>query len=79
MGALKGNPSKKEGMKYLELPRDVEEIANAADRAKELADFIIEINGLLHYQTIETGKGKFENNFSKLDGKWSKTRPTATS
>jgi len=77
-GALKGSPSKKKGMAYVDMPKNVDEIIGMADQAKELACFLREVEAAITLQVIEPGKGKFENNFSKVDGKWTRQRPQKT-
>ena len=75
MGGLKGKPSKKKGMDFEQLPIDVKEISELADRSESLRHFLMAIDAVLHFQTVHHGKGKFENNFTKEGDKWSYKQP----
>ena len=78
IGGLKGRPSKKAGMSFQQLPTSVEEIAGLVERASSLSRFLMDIHGLLIVQASGEGKGKFENNFSKVGETWTPERPERT-
>ena len=78
IAGLKGNPSKKAGMSFQHLPTSVEEIADLVERASNLSQLLRVIHGLLIVQASGEGKGKFENNLTKVGETWTPERPERT-
>ena len=70
IAGIKGNPSKKEGMSFQHLPTSAEEIAELVERAKSLKELVYDIYGFLVFQTSGEGRGKFENNLTKVGDTW---------
>ena len=74
IGGSKGNPSKKKGMQYTRLPKSVEEISDLVERASSVGRLLSVIHSLLMLQASGTAEYKFENNLTKVDGKWTTER-----
>ena len=78
MAGLKGKPSKKEGMGFQHLPTSAEQVIELVERARNLAELLMEVNTLLTLQALEEGKYKFENNLTKVGHTWTSERPGQT-
>ena len=72
---VRGNPSKKQGMNFQQLPESVEEISELANRAKNLKELLTKIHQLLIIQSHGGDLGKFESNLTKVGNTWKSERP----
>ena len=69
-----GRPSKKEGMRYQELPKSAEEIAQLVERAQQLGNLVMHIHLFLTEQSTGEGSVKLEDGLTKVGDVWTSER-----
>ena len=69
-----GRPSKREGMRYQELPASAEEIAQLVERAHKLGDLVMHIHMFLSAQSTGESSVKLEDGLTKIGGVWTSER-----
>ena len=69
-----GRPSKREGMRYQELPKSAEEIAQLVERAQKLGDLVMHIHMFLTTRSTGEGSVKLEDGLTKVEGVWTSER-----
>ena len=69
-----GRPSKREGMRFQELPTSAEEIAQLVERARKLGDLVMHIHVFLTAQSTGEGSVKLEDGLTKVGGVWTSER-----
>ena len=78
ISGLKGNPFKKQGMSFQDLPTSVEEIEKLVERTKNLRELLMNIHAFLNIQADGQGKVRFEKNLTKEGDTWTSKRPERT-